>query len=438
VAFGVFIGLGEHFIMAMAVAMTGGSVKLGVLASLPGILSSLAQLFDHHLVRWMKSRKRVVLVFALAQASILLPLMGLALTNPPGGIWWLVFFASLYSIFGALIGPAWGSIMAQAVPDKLRGSYFSMRSRLSTLANVVTFLLAGLFLNQLVEKELWGFAALFASAAVARFVSWLFLTQLYEPPEPPLALANHRNGQLAASPNGMLKYLLFLFCMSFAVNIAGPYFTLYQLRELGMGYFTFVALEAVSAVATLFAVTHWGHAADRVGNRRILLLTSLLIPFTPLLWIPSSNLFYLAFVQAFGGLAWAGFNLCSVNYLFDATHQENRVRYLSYFNAGMGLTAGIGALLGGYLLHFLPSLHGSPLLLLFLISGLLRLVVSLVFMPQVKEVRKVSKLPAVQLFHVLIGGRPLHRRVVHRRHLQFHLHPRLHKPRLKGTNGRHK
>jgi MFS family permease len=222
--------------------------------------------------------------------------------------------------------------------------------------------------------------------------------------------------------------------MNFAVNITGPYFTLYQLRELGMGYFTFVVLEAVSAVATLFAVTHWGQAADRVGNRKILLLTSLLIPFIPLLWIPSSNLFYLGVVQSFGGLAWAGFNLCSVNYLFDATHQRNRVRYLSYFNAGMGLTAGMGALSGGYLLHLLPSLHRSPILCLFLISGLLRLTVSLVFMPRVKEARKVSKLPGVQLFHVLIGGRPLHRRVVHGRHFLFHLHPKLNKSQSRRAN----
>src|SRR5919106_493475 len=134
--------------------------------------------------------------------------------------------------------------------------------------------------------------------------------------------------------------------MSFAVNLAGPNFTLYQLRELGMGYFTFVALEAVSAFATLFAVTHWGQAADRVGNRKILLLTSFLIPFLPLLWIPTTNLLYLGMVLAFSGVAWAGFNLCSVNYLYDATRQGNRVRYLSYFNAGMGIAAGMGALTG--------------------------------------------------------------------------------------------
>ena len=224
--------------------------------------------------------------------------------------------------------------------------------------------------------------------------------------------------------------------MSFAVNIAGPYFTLYELRDLGMSYFTFVVLEAVSAVATLLAVTHWGRTADRIGNRRILLLTSLLIPFVPLLWIPSSNLVYLGVIQVFSGLAWAGFNLCSINYLFDATHEGNRTRYLSYFNAGMGLTAGMGALVGGYILHMLPSLHGSAILCLFLISGLLRLVISLAFMPRVKEVRKVSGLPAAQLFHILIGGRPVHRRGVHRRPFLFHQHPGLNKPHSRQANGR--
>lgn len=217
--------------------------------------------------------------------------------------------------------------------------------------------------------------------------------------------------------------MLFLFAMSFAVNVASPYFTVYQLRDIQMSYLAFAVLETVSSVATILAVTHWGQAADRAGNLKAMYLASALIPLVPLLWLMSANLVYLGFVQAFSGFAWAGFNLCSVNYLYDATTPENRTRYLAYFNAGNGVAAGLGAFLGGYIAPYLPvQIMGSQVLVLFLISGVLRGVVSLVFLPRLKEVRKVGNVPAAELFHIMMGGRPVNRRISHRRPSHFHHH----------------
>lgn len=144
-----------------------------------------------------------------------------------------------------------------------------------------------------------------------------------------------------------------------------------------------------------------------------------MIPLIPLLWIASSNFFYLILLQIFAGLAWSGFNLCSVNYLYDATNTRNRTRYLSLFNCGNGLATGAGALLGGFLASHLPYLRGSQILVLFLISGILRGVVAMVFLPQIKEVRKVSHVPAAQLFYILMGGHSVNRRPGHRPILNF-------------------
>lgn len=216
------------------------------------------------------------------------------------------------------------------------------------------------------------------------------------------------------------RYILFLFAMSFVVNIASPYFTVYQLQDLKFSYLSLAALETVSSVATIIAITHWGQSADRGGNLKMMYLASALIPLVPLLWILSTNLVYLGFIQAFSGFAWAGFNLCSVNYLYDATTQENRTRYLAYFNAGNGIAAGLGALLGGFVAPYIPALRGYQILSLFLVSGLLRGVVSIAFLPGIKEVRKVSKIPAAELFHIMMGGRPVNRRISHRRSTHLH------------------
>jgi MFS family permease len=216
--------------------------------------------------------------------------------------------------------------------------------------------------------------------------------------------------------------MLFLFSMNFAVNIASPYFAVYQLQDLKMSYFVFAALGTASSVATLLTMTRWGRAADRIGNLKVMYATSVLVPLIPLLWLVSTNLVYLIIVQVFSGLAWAGFNLCSVNYLYDATGAGDRTRYLAYFNCGNGLAAGAGALLGGFLITHMPALMGYQVLSIFLISGILRGATAIIFLPRLKEVRKVSKVPAAQLFHILTGGRPVDRRLSHRRISFFHHH----------------
>ncbi|MDO8473907.1 MAG: MFS transporter [Dehalococcoidia bacterium] len=423
-AYGAFMGFGDHYIVAFAVALQTSSFLIGILCSVPGFLAALAQLWDAALVRRFKSRKSVVLIFGMAQGLMFLPMLSLAFISPGSASWWLVASATLYSIFGAMVSPAWGSIIAEIVPENLRGKYFSLRGRLSTLSNVAAFLLAGIVLNSLARGAMWGFAILFGAAVLARLVSWGFLTRLYE-------RHVHEDSDcrvpvkefLGALPSTNLgKYMLFLFAMSLAVNIASPYFTVYELRDLKFSYLTFAILETASSLAMVFAITRWGKLADRAGNFKMLALASALIPLVPLLWMFSANRVYLGFIQVFSGIAWSGFNLCTLNYLYDATNSTNRTRYLAYFNAGNGLATGVGALLGGYLAPHLPTVMGYQTLTLFLISGLARCAVTVVFLPQIREVRRVSKLSAAELFHLLTGGRPLNRRTSHRRNIQVHQH----------------
>ena len=385
-AYGAMVGFGDYYIIAYAVALQTSSLQIGVLCSLPGFLASLAQLWDAELARLVKSRKVLVLIFALLQGLTFLPMLALAILPRTDHSWSLIAIVTIYSISGALISPAWGSIMAEVVPEGLRGKYFGMRGSLSTLAATITFLAGGIILNLLARRALWGFAILFGLALLARLTSWGLLTRLYEMPLRKKTSDQVRASDFARSlPSTNLgKYMLFLFCMSFAVNIASPYFAVYQLRNLRISYLAFATLGTASSVATLLTMTRWGRAADRVGNLKVMFLASALIPLVPLLWLISADLVYLGFVQAFSGFAWAGFNLCSVNYLYDATTSENRTRYLAYFNSGIGLAGGLGALLGGYLAPRMPLIKGYHILGLFLISGVLRAAVSLAFLPGIR------------------------------------------------------
>jgi len=117
----------------------------------------------------------------------------------------------------------------------------------------------------------------------------------------------------------------------------------------------------------------------------------------PLLWIASHQLYYLILVQILSGFAWAGFNLASTNFVYDASAPERRTQSIAVFNAMNGSAICLGALLGGYLASHLPSLLGYQLLTLFLVSGLLRGLVAVTLLRRVCEVRQVRETGSTEL-----------------------------------------
>ncbi len=420
-AYGAVLGFGERFAGAYGVALGASNLQVALLTTVPVSLGAASQLLAARLSTILGSRKRVVLLGAALSGLMWLPIMSIGFFLKDGGPVWLIAFLSLYIAFTSLTAPAWGSIMAEVVPDRIRGRYFGQRSRWSTLANVVTFFLAGGLLYLLRGHGLVGFALAFLLAMAFRMVSAALLATLVELPHSPKdddglgAFAFFK--QLPSTNLGRIT--LYLLSVNFVVNLAAPLFVPYMLRELEFSYITFTALELASMAATILAVSRWGAVADKAGNRKVLALSGVMISLVPLLWLVSPNPVYLAFAQLYSGLAWAGFNLVSINFIYDATTPRTRTSYLAYFNAGMSIAAALGALTGGLLVGHVPAFMGSAILTMFVVSGVLRLTMAAAFLPHVREVRRVRTLSSAELFHIMLGGRTVHR-PVHGAHVHAH------------------
>jgi hypothetical protein len=243
---------------------------------------------------------------------------------------------------------------------------------------------------------------------------------MYDPP---------RSGELFAFPSSgdvlrralrssFARFSFFFAAMQFSVAIASPFFTLYMLRDLHFTYLMFMSNTAASVLMQFLTLNMWGRISDRFGNRLILATTGLILPFLPTLWLVSGNYWYLLGVQAVAGLVWAGFSLSTGNFVYDLVPSPKRATYVAYHNVLMSIGVFCGAMLGGWLGQALPThftLGGttlswnSALLGVFLISGLARLVIALVFIPHLREVREVPPMSASGLifrvsgFHALAG-----------------------------------
>jgi len=201
--------------------------------------------------------------------------------------------------------------------------------------------------------------------------------------------------------------VVFVASLNFCVYLASPFFSVFMLRDLKFNYLTYTIVVIVVTAAQILTIDRWGRHADRVGNLKVIRLTSLFIASLPLWWIFCRHPVYLVFIQLLGGFAWAGFNLCATNFIYDAVTPEKRTRCVAYFNVSTGVAIFVGASSGGFLVNVLPELFGYRILSLFLLAGILRFLVIFLFSGKIREVRSIEHISSRDLFYSIIGLRPM-------------------------------
>ncbi len=392
-------GLTQSYITPFALALKATTAQIGMLASIPNFLNAVSQLAAPALVDKAGSRKAVILPLVFLHAVMWLPILLIPFVMPGEKIWWLISFITISTVAGSMAGPAWGSMMADLVPERIRGRYFASRGRIISLITLIASFVAGGILQLLHSNVFLGFVFLFGGAMAARLGSFFFLTRQYEPP---LVSFRSRREHLfdvvrTMGSTNLGRFTIFVALVSFMTNLASPFFSVYMLRDLQFNYLTYMIVTSIGSLTSLVFLTYWGRRADRAGNIRVIQITAVLIPFIPFLWLISKQPYVLVLAETFSSFAWAGFNLAAVNFVYDAARPESRTEYIAVFNAMNGLAVSLGALLGGFLAPRLPQLLGFSLLSLFTLSGLLRAIVVAVFFRTFREVRHVPEVGVADL-----------------------------------------
>ncbi len=416
-AHAVMLGCGEAYLVPFALFVGAGDLLIGLLASLPLLLGSLSQLVIVRALDHAGGRRRFVIVPVAIQAASFIPLVVLPLAVPTWGPELTLACALVYFVSGSIVVPPWNSWMGDLVDPKHRGEYFGRRDRVRTFFQLLALVGAGLVL-QLADRagrEVWGFVALFGVAMGARVVSATQLGRMYEPPYVP-PRSDQQFGFadfLVKSPRANFgRFVLYASFFYAATNLAGPFFTPYMLRDLGLSWLEFTG-AATAFITTQSLTFHaWGRLADRYGSRRILAATGMLLPFVPLQWLLSTSVWAIIVFQALSGVLWAGFALATSNFIFDAVTPAKRARCVAYYAilTNTGLFA--GGFAGGLIARALPehpSFFGwtpelaSKLQVLFVASACARLVVSVGMLRLIREVRPVEPSSGFGVLMQMVG-----------------------------------
>jgi MFS family permease len=280
------------------------------------------------------------------------------------------------------------------VPARVRGRFFGRRQGLVQAMTLVSLIGAGVALhtnaNQSGHGPMWIYAGMFALAMLARIVSGVCTLRMGRGVDPtPRRRTTLRSlpPKLWRTPRGAL--VGYLVAMGAAAAVSAPFLTPYLLLQEHLDYAQYCAFTATIFVVKIVMLPIVGRLIPRIGLRRVLTLSAIAIVPIPFMWLIGGHFWWFIAIQAYAGIAWAGFDLGMLMALFDADDDSERISLQVMFSALQAIGNAGASLLGGavlgtfgadhraYLIVFMLSAASRIAATTMLVRGLPRLIVRL-------------------------------------------------------------
>ncbi len=379
---GLFAAASDNIILTYlslyVLALGATRTQIGLMSSLGSLSATLVLLPGAWLVeRW--GHRKGITVFSGGIVSRLM-LFFLVLVpwffQGPAAVVVAITLSVIRDAFSNLSLPAWVSLTADIVPLSRRGSYFSARNIVMVIAGMASMLLVGELITRTGQPA--GYQIALGLAFGIGLLSTYSFSRLREPaaaiaaPQEKTMRPRAMLRELRAAPN-FLTYMVMAALWNFSLNIAGPFFNLFLVQDLHSTA-TMVAIVSVASSLSSLPAQRWlGPLVDRIGARRMQMVTGLLIPIVPFLWAFVRAPWQAAPINILSGVLWAGYSLASFNLLLEITPHEQRARYTALYQAVVSIALAVGAALGGVI----ATLWGYRMV--FLLSALGRLIAAILF-----------------------------------------------------------
>ncbi|MBN1355119.1 MFS transporter [bacterium] len=390
---------GSMFITKFAVLLGATPFQFAILSAI-GQISQIFQPLGALFTKKMTSRRRFV-VKLTAWGRFLAVCYGIPalVMSHDKAMELFLFLFFIATTFQAISGNAWIAWISDIVPFKIRGRFFSWRSRYLLVAGLVTgYLLGGIvdlfdsgrsgitgYLKDLAgladrfpaQFPPVGFLGIFALAALAGVIGLILLNRQ---PEMPKSVENISSWQMLSEPFKDKNFRWLLVYGSWwmlAVGVGSPFWQPFMIQKLHMSLIDMQIYGTISTIASFTVLKAWGSLIDRVGNKTAMKIAILLSGMNAIIWVfATPETYWLIYLEAASsGVMWSGAGIIAMNFVLAVAPDGKRQIYSGIFGAVSGVAMMITMLLSGAYLpdpvkmgHF--SLESEQVL--FGISGLLR------------------------------------------------------------------
>ena len=391
---GVFVSATDGIIVAylslFVLALGGTRAQIGLVSALSSLSAALLMLPGAALVERWGRRKQIVLLSSKGLshlASLLLALVPVAFAGPTG-VAIAIALAVVRSALANLGVPAWMSLTADVVPLSWRGRYFSSRNVVMGITGMITTYLVGQLITWAGDPT--GYQLAMGLAFATGMASTFSYAHIDEPSTLATTPARGRQSRVPLLRHVRAHPDFLTLCATAAlwnlsINIAGPFFNVYQVEVLKASASVVGALSVVGSLAALPGQRLFGPMSDRWGPRRIQLITGLIIPLLPWGWALVRSPWQVVPINLASGFLWAGYNLSSFNLLLTLTPEDRRPGYSALYHAVVTAALAGGAALGG----IIAERWGYTAI--FVLSGIGRLIAALLFARFIRQPAGMSK-----------------------------------------------
>jgi hypothetical protein len=354
----------------------------GIIGSLP-LLLCLLQMFSAVLLESMRRKKAILTAFSLIHRLLLASVffVPLIIENPAFRLLALIVIYGTAHFFGAFIGTGIGNWILQLVPSSIRGKYLGKKDSfafgMSTAISLIMGRIMDLFRSA--DKEQQGFLVVGCVVFALACMDFWCLSSIKEPESVPHV---QKLKDSILSPLLDKEYRKVMFSYMFwnvALQVAGPFFSVYMVTGLKLDYTYITFLGLISSTLRIIASWLWGKLADATSWLFVTRASMGLLGLIHAGWLfmtPETCYILQPPMQALSGIAWGGIAISVFHLQYHYAPTDKRVPYVSANSSYAGLSGFLATLLGAFLLKVLPSIHvfGFPMggmQMLFLLSGTL-------------------------------------------------------------------
>lgn len=393
-----------NYLTLFILALGATSTQVGMFTSLTSLAAAISLLPGAIFVERFGRRKEFTITYGgiLARVGLLaVALLPFLMTGQPL-IMVFILLMVLRSAAGNLAFPAWMSMTGDIVPLEGRGRYFASRTLVMVVGAILVTYLVGEFITRVGSPH--GYQLAMLLSFVLGMISTYFFSRIQDPlggkpptsdmPEGvPISLPEiYRD--LRAAP----LFLFFCFASAawnFFINVSGPFFNVYMVQNLNFTA-AMVGLAAVASnISKIFIQRKVGELADRFGPGNVQMVVMFLIPFLPLMWVFTTQLWQVILINVIGGVLWGAFELVSFNFLLQLTPGALRARYSAVYQIIVTVALAGGAALGSSIILWF-GYKG-----IFLVSSLGRFSAAILFLVLI---RKLTKKTADESALALVDG----------------------------------
>ena len=346
------------FLVAFALLLGASNRTIGLIAAV-GPLAQILQIPSIYLIHWVKRRRAVTVLTALAGRTAWLVVAALPWFAPPQArVPLLLVSLCAYFGLGAVTGCAFNSWMRDLIPERIMGGFFAKRMALATAVGALLSLVAGAAVDvyaKFFTDAVGIYSILFAVGGTVGLIGAVVLSRVPEPdlePEQTQGLFSVLYEPLRDA--NFRRLIVFLGSWNFAVTFAAPFFPVYMLRNLGLTMTWVIGFSVVSQGFNVLFFRIWGRLADRFSNKSVLTVSGPLFILSFLIWpflmLPERHVLtipLLVLIHVLAGISSAGVALCSSNLALRSAPYGRATAFLAVNALVSGIAATVAPLIAG-------------------------------------------------------------------------------------------